>query len=245
MRPIWVARRVLYDLVIPLAIGFVLVSAGTYFVLQSVPLVQGAIMMTPFGQQVEVVTDHQIFKDVLLSVLAIATIGLAAFGYGAYKILSSQIEESVRKRIEARYQMSQAHGRTSLGLMNWMLYKNSGQNPDKANDKAEAYLEEAIRYTRIAYTLHAIELDKNDHRVERLICDIRNNWAYYASEKHCKFGGISASEQGQFLRFADWIEERINDHPENATDYQDTIDVVRRRFKNSDADATTSPKNKA
>ena len=112
-----IVRRVLYDVVIPLCVGFALVAVGMYFVLQSAPLVQGVMIMTPSGQQVEVVTDHQIFRDVLQSVLAIAAIGLAAFGYGAYRLLSSLIEDKVTKRIEARYQMSQAHQRTELGYI--------------------------------------------------------------------------------------------------------------------------------
>ena len=79
-----IARRVLYDLVIPLAFGFVLVAAGMYFVLQSAPLVQGVTTVASLGQQIEIATNHQIFKDVLQTTLAVAALGLAAFGVGAY-----------------------------------------------------------------------------------------------------------------------------------------------------------------
>ncbi len=228
-------RRLLYDLIIPLAVGFALVAMGMYFVSRSVPLVQGAAIVTPSGQQVEVATDHQIFKDVLQTVLAVAAIGIAAFGYGTYKIVSSQIEAKVRRRIETRYEMSLAHERTSLGFMNWMLYENS----PKDSDMAKGYLDEAIRHTRIAFEEHAIELDEKEHRAERLICDIRNNWAYYVSEKHYMserydvFISVSPREQEQFLSFVEWIEERIKNHPDNASDYRDTIDAVRMRLKNS------------
>ena len=229
-----VARRIFYDVIIPLSVVFVLVAIGIFFMLQSTPLVQGVLINTPTGQQVEVATNHQIFKDVLQTVLAVAALGIAVFGYGVYRILSWRTEEKVRVRIESRYQMSQAHERTSLGLMNWMLYRNSSLNPEVS----EAYLDEAIRFTRIAFTVHATELDERDRRVERLICDIRNNWAYYASEKHIVFRPVSSSDQAQFLSFVDWIEERLNKHPENAKEYQDTIDTVRNRFKNSDIDSS-------
>ena len=240
MRIIRVVCRILYDLVIPLAVGFSLVAVGMYFVLQSVPLAQGVVVETPSGQQVEVVTDHQIFKDVLQTVLAVAAIGIAAFGVGTYKLLSSQIEEKVGKGIEARYHMSLAHQRTELGYMNWMLFKNS----QEGSEIAKGYINGAIRHTRIAFEEHAVELDEKEHQAERLICDIRNNWAYYASEKHHMsemydvFKGVNLHEQDQFLSFADWIEERIANHPENASDYRDTIDTVRKRFKSSDIDAT-------
>ena len=125
--------------------------------------------------------------------------------------------------------------------MNWMLYENSKQDSKIAKD----YLDEAIRHTRIAFKEHVVELDEKDHKVERLIYDIRNNWAYYASEKHSEFDGVSQSEQGQFLSFIDWLEERINNHPENAHEYRDTIDTVRKRFKSSDIDASKESKNKA
>ena len=234
-------ERVLYGYAIPFGVAFLLAAAGMYFVLESLPTLFGIVRGAPITQQPEIAANQQVFKDVLQTVLAIAALSIAAFGYGTYKILSAQIEDRVRKRTDARYQMSQAHQRTALGYMNWMLYENSKQD----SKIAKGYLDEAIRHTRIAFKDHVVELDEKDHKVERLICDIRNNLAYYASEKHSEFGGLSQSEQGQFLSFIDWIEERINNHPENASDYRDTINTVRKRFKASDIDAAEEPKNKA
>ena len=159
----------------------------------------------------------------------------------------SQIENKVRKRIEARYQTSLAHYRTALGFMNWMLYENSPKGSKAAKD----YLDEAIRHTRIGFDEHAVELDEKDRKIERLICDIRNNWAYYASERHYMskrhdvFIGVSPQEQDQYLSFVNWIEKRINNHLENATEYRDSIDTVRERFNASDIEAIEDAKNKA
>ncbi|MCY3542872.1 MAG: hypothetical protein OXH22_02345 [Chloroflexi bacterium] len=229
-------ERILYGYIIPSAVAFLLIAVGVYFVLNSLPLLLDIERKSSALEQQVIVADQHIFKDVLQTVLAVAALSIAAFGYGTYKILSSQIEAKVRERIETRYEMSLAHQRTSLGFMNWMLYENS----PKGSDMAKGYLDEAIRHTRIAFEEHAVELDEKEHRAERLICDIRNNWAYYVSEKHYMserydvFISVSPREQEQFLSFVEWIEERIKNHPDNASDYRDTIDAVRKRLKNSD-----------
>ena len=240
-------ERFLYVYVIPWAVAFLLLAVGMYFVLESIPTLLDITNRASEVRQQDTAPGQQVFKDVLQTVLAIAALAIAAFGYGTYKILSTQIEEKVRKNTEGRYHMSLAHQRTELGYMNWMLFKNSKEG----SEIAKGYIDGAIRHTRIAFEEHAVELDDKEHEAERLICDIRNNWAYYVSEKHYMserydgFVGISLREQDQFLSFVDWIEERINDHPENATEYRDTIDTVRKRFKNLNNNATARPKNKA
>ena len=225
-----IVRRVLYDVVIPLCVGFALVAVGMYFVLQSVPLVQGAVIMTSSGQQVEVVTNHQIFRDVLQTVLAVAALGLAAFGYGAYKLLSSQIEERVRNQTEARYQTTMAYHRVALGYVYWMLYKDPKTQCKTQCEIAEIYLDKAIAHTRSAYFEHVVSLDAKERNVEELICTIRNNWAYYVSEKHERFGTVETSERAECLSFVQWLESKIANHPSQAYDYHDTICTVRDRF---------------
>ena len=228
-------ERFLYGYLIPFAMAFVLLAVGIYFVLESIPtLLDIARGGAATVQQPEIVASQQVFKDVLQTVLAIAALSIAAFGYGTYKILSSQIEERVIVNTETRYQTSLAHHRTALGYMNWMLYENSKQDSKIAED----YLDEAIRHTRIAFDEHALNLDEKERKIERLVCDIRNNWAYYASEKHIEFGGIPDHEQAQSMSFVDWLEARIDNHPDNASDYRDTIDTVRERFKTSDTKTT-------
>ena len=225
-----IVRRILYDLIIPLAVGFVLVAIGIYFVSQSAPLVQGTVMMTPSGQQLEVVTDHQIFRDVLQTVLAVAAIGITAFGVGAYRLLSSQIGNKVQKGIEARYQKSLAYHRAALGYMNWILYKNAEQR----SDIAKTYLDEAIRHTRVAYDENAVNLDARETEYEHLICQVRNNLAFFISEKHKEFGPLDVPEKAECLSFVNWLEARIDNHPTDAHEYRDTIDTVRQCFTTSD-----------
>lgn len=229
LKAISLARRFLYDLIVPLSIGFVLVAVGTYFVLQSVPLVQGAVIMTPSGQQVEVVTDHQIFRDVLQFVLAIAAIGLAAFGYGAYKILSSQIEDKVIDNAETRYQKSLAYQRVSFAYLYWLLYENSKDQPKTA----EMFLNKAIEHTRRAYEEQVVHLNSNAPEVERLICQIRNNLAYYVSERHINIGPVESSTQAESLSFVKWLESRIEYYPSETHIFRHTIDTVRERFLTS------------
>ena len=232
-------ERFLYGYLIPFAMAFALLAIGIYFVLETLPtLLDIARGGAATVQQPEIVASQQVFKDVLQTVLAVAALSIAAFGYGTYRILSSQIEERVRKGIEGRYQTPLAHHRAELGYMNWMLYENSKQDSKIDKEIAKGYLDEAIRHTRIAFDEHALDLDEKDRTIERLVCDIRNNWAYYASEKHIEFGGISDHEQAQFLSFANWLEARSDNHSDNASDYRDTIDTVRERFKRSDTKTT-------
>lgn len=222
MRAIRIARRILYDLIIPLAVGFALVAVGMYFVLQSMPLVQGVVMMTPSGQQVEVVTDHQIFKDVLQTVLAVAALSIAAFGYGTYRILSSQIVSNVGRDTERRYQMTMAYTKLSFGYIYWLLYSDS--------DKVKHYLDTAIYETRRAFDEHIKGVYEDDPRFESLTCQIRNNLAYYISEKHFVFNSVNSVERGECLSYVAWLEPRIERYPMYAYQYRDTIDNVRKRF---------------
>ena len=224
-------ERFLYGYLIPFAMAFVLLAVGIYFVLETLPtLLDIARGGAETVQQPEIVASQQVFKDVLQTVLAVAALSIAAFGYGTYRILSSQIEGRVRKGIEARYQKSLAYHRAALGYMNWILYKNAEQR----SDIAEIYLDEAIRHTRVAYDENAVNLDAIETEYEHLICQVRNNLAFFISEKHKEFGPLDATAKAECLSFVNWLEARIDNHPADAHEYRDTIDTVRQRFATSD-----------
>ena len=223
-------ERMLYGYVIPFAMAFLLLAVGIYFVLESLPTLldisRGALTV----QQSETEASQLVFKDVLQTVLALAAVAIAAFGYGTYRILSSQIEERVQKGIEARYQKSLAYHRAALGYMNWILYKNA----EHRSGIAKTYLDESIRHTRVAYDENAVNLDARETEYEHLICQIRNNLAFFMSEKHKEFGPLSELEKAECLSFVNWLEARIDNHPTDAHEYRDTIDTVRECCATSD-----------
>ena len=84
-------ERFLYGYLLPFAVVFLLLAVGIYFVLESLPTLLDIASGAPIFQQAETAGNQQVFKDVLQTVLAVAAIAIAAFGYGTYKILSRQI----------------------------------------------------------------------------------------------------------------------------------------------------------
>ena len=208
--------------------AFLLVAVGMYFVLESVPLLLDIGRGETIAQQPEIAADRQVFKDVLQTVLAIAALAIAAFGYGTYKILSSQIEDKVIANTESRYQKSLAYQRVSLAYAYWLLYENSDHQ-----ETAEVYLNKAIEHTRRAYDEQVVRLNANTPEVERLICQIRNNLAYYVSEKHMKFGPVDSATQAESLSFVKWLESRVEDYPSDTAIYLHTIETVRERYSAS------------
>lgn len=222
-------ERILYGYVIPSAVVFLLIAVGVYFVLDSLPLLLGIERESSVLEQQVIVADQHIFKDVLQTVLAVAALSMAAFGYGAYKILSSQIGERVRKDTEERYQMTTAYHRVSLAYVYWLLYETSAEK----TKTAKLYLHTAINHTRRTYDDHVSGSNRTDAEFETLACQIVNNLAYYISEEHRRFNSVDARQRAECLSFVDWLEERINNHPTYAHDYLDTIQKVRKRFSAS------------
>ena len=224
--------RFLYGYVLPFAVAFLLLAVGMYFVLESIPTLFDIVRGAPSVQQPEIAVDQQVFKDVLQTVLAVAALAIAAFGYGTYKILSSQIEAKVRKDTERRYQLTTAYHRVSLAYVYWLLYQTANERAETAR----VYLDTAINHTRRTYDDHVSGSNRSDAEFETLACQIVNNLAYYVSEQHYKFGNVDLRKQAECLSFVDWLEERINNHPAYALDYLDTVETVRKRF------STTSDK---
>ena len=123
-------ERFLYGYLIPVAVAFLLLAVGMYFVLESIPTLFDVVRGAPSIQQPDVPANQQVFKDVLQTVLAVAALAIAAFGYGTYKILSSQIESKVVENTETRYQESLAYQRVSFAFIYWLLYETTKGSQD-------------------------------------------------------------------------------------------------------------------
>lgn len=151
-----IARRFAYDLVVPLAATFLLVAAGVYTVTRLTPEIS---VVAP---GVTVVTDPQTFKDVLQTVLAFAGLFITVFGYGAYRVLSAQIEGRIRRNTERQLNIASAVSKTDQGYSYWRQYVQS---------KDKEVLNWAIETTTAAYVRHAAQLTER----ESIVCVIRNN----------------------------------------------------------------------
>lgn len=166
------------------------------------------------------------YKDVLQTVLAIAAIAISAFGIGVYAILSRTIESRVRGAIEFQYRIATAKGHLNLGMLCWQLYEH---HSDDQADRAKIYLEDAIIQAQIAYTDQVSRLDENDRVAQSLLCKLRNNWAYFISEKAVKYDA-DEYEKIAALAFVTYLKERIGRFPEDDATFQHTIETVRERL---------------
>jgi len=212
-------------------VALVLFAVGLYFLLPTALLLlfsTGGWAALPLAS-----ADQQIFKDVFQTVLALAALSIAAFGFGTYKILSAQIEEKVRRNTDMQYRLTIAYHKASLAFVYWRLYANA----EPRSPTSKIYLDVAIDQTRRAYEEHVANADQDDPSVEHLVCEIRNNLAFYISERHTNFGSVNPEEQAECLSLVDWLEGRIQKFPQRAYDYRDTIDTVRERLSSSDSTA--------
>ena len=73
--------------------------------------------------------------------------------------------------------------------------------------------------------------------VERLICQIRNNLAYYVSEEHVSFGPVDSDVQAECLSLVKWLESRIDNYPSDSSIYRHTVETVRERLSPSNETA--------
>ena len=221
----YVRTSILYVL-LPLALVSVIVAGTWFFFTRDAPTVITVVPTTTVPADLQVATEQQVFKEVLLAVLAVAgvilTLYLSLLGIGAFRILSERIRIQTALTTEWRLDRAEAKSKLDDGFLYWRLYVRSkrGGSPDRE------LLDWAIDETREGYELHGAHLDENKHDVERLLMNIRNNWAYYILEKHQEFGTASESEKAMAKSFVDYIRARLPKYPEKATDLTDTVRSV-------------------
>ena len=99
----------------------------------------------------------------------------------------------------------------------------------KATGKIE-YLNRAIDRTKWAYDEYASKLDEKKPDNEKLICWIKNNWAFYLAERQkCK--EPQKGDDVLALKLAEEAYEKIGKFPEHAEAWIDTYQFVRKQFK--------------
>lgn len=180
------------------------------------------------------------FKEVLQVVLTVAGVSIAVFGFGIYGLVSQQIESKVAASTERRYRISMAYQRLSVGMAYWHLFRHyprytrrsSRPYPvggDIEEDPAEDYIRNALDQTRRAYEEHAAFLDEKERDVEQLLCNIRNNWAWFISEKLGKYA-VTREERAKASAYVTYLRQRLGKCPSSDPQYFDTIETVSRRL---------------
>ena len=172
------------------------------------------------------------FKDVLLTVLTIAAIGIATFGTGAYRILSGRIEANLRSRADRNLWLARVKQTVGVGWLYWQLYLLS---EDKPLCIRRSFLVQAIEETKGAIVwLHA-HLDENEREVEQMLFVARNNWAYYIYQLDSSVENVDQANRLIALECISFLEQRISRFPELSVGATDTIKKVADHFR-----ATTS-----
>ena len=168
-------------------------------------------------------SSYDLFKDILQTVLAIASIVIAAIAVGIYKILSRQLEIEVTKKVEIRYREAISQLRRGIGFSFWKNFKHYNQIGHPAI--ADEYIALAIDAAKYA----GEGLKEGDSDTEPLLCDIRNDWAWYIYEKNARTP-VNNADRALALNFVDYLEKRLGNYPTKATLFQDTIDTVRKNL---------------
>lgn len=209
------AWKLLIQVVAPLAIAFG-IAMGCYALYN---LVMGEF---PADQR------EVPFTDVLLTVLAIAGIGIAAFGWGIYRILSAEIGATVHKNTEKSLWQARVQQTVDLGWLYWHLYQMSNGKPLPVR---RFYLIQAIEETKGAFEWLYDHLDENERSVEMMLVVARNNWAYYIYEMDLAIEKVSQADKAIALECITYLEQRMSKFPDLSDNISDTITKVASRFR--------------
>lgn len=214
------AWRLLFGIVFPLALAAVAI-AGCY------ALYGWVVSEIPTGQR------EVPFKDVLTTVLAIAALGITAFGAGAYLLLSAKIEANVRTNTDKNLWLSRSQESVDIGFVYWNFYQMCAGAPMPTRSH---YLQLAILDTKQAYRWLQDHMDVKERQAERMLTIAQNNWAFYIYEQDLYEQDLALTKVGQAdketaLKCVEYLEQRTTKFPELTEELVDTIQEVAGRFR--------------
>ena len=163
--------------------------------------------------QLQTFDKYSIFVDLILIFLAL----IAAVSFGVYRLISQRVQIDAAKA--ARTEMLKSSGKllTYIGFVYWEDFEISGY-------KETRYRDMAIELTQDAYASYASKLDDKDLESQRLICDIKNNLAwYYASRR-------SPDDRERACEYAEYIYKKRNYFPSLEMEWADTHNYVWQRY---------------
>ena len=209
--------RVLLKIFLPLAVAFG-IAMGCY-------VLYGLVMSEmPSGERTVP------FKDVLITVLTIASIGIALAGAGAYSFLSNRIETKVQTKTDRSLWLARGQEVVNTGWLYWQLYLLSGGKPLPTR---RSLLGQAISETRQALIWVRSHLDENEIEIELLSVKARNNLAYYIFEFDSSIEIVDRASKLTALECIEYIEQRLFLFPDLTEEFNHTIEKVAARFRST------------
>ncbi len=173
----------------------------------------------------DAITGYDLLKDTFMIILAIGGI-LVTLVSVIFKMIADSIKESTVKDTES---MIEDNNNNILAMIHANVYAMAFWGDYKATGNTE-YLNRAIERMRVAYHEYASKLDKEKSENEKLICWIKNNWAYYLAERRkCKVS--QKGDEDLARKFAKEAYEKIGEFPEHAEAWSDTYQFVQEQFK--------------
>lgn len=201
--------------VLPLAIAFA-IAMGCFWLYS---LVMGEVPQD---------TGEVPFKDVLLTVLAIAAIGITVFGAGTYKLLSIAIESNVHARADRNLWLGRVQQSVNTGWLYWHLSQITKGRP---LPERRFYLRQSIIETDNAITWIHSHLDESERDVEKMLLVALNNWAFYIYELDLLGERQDCAMKSIALDYIASLEQKMSQFPEIANELTDTIKKVATRFR--------------
>ena len=168
------------------------------------------------------------FKDVLQTVLALAAIGITAFGVGVYKLLSIAIETKIRRMTDRNLWLARVQQAVNTGWLYWHLSQITKGRP---LPERRFYLGQSIVETDNAINWIHSHLDESERDVEKMLLVALNNWAFYIYELDFLGERQDLAMKSVALDYLAFLERRKSRFPEIANDLTDTIRKVAARFQ--------------
>jgi len=162
---------------------------------------------------------YDLFKDILTIVLAVLAVGITVIGYGIYLILSERLKTESASTARIETQIGSIRLFIQSGFTFWRSYDNSRK-------RQKQYLEMAIELTEIALSYFSKLPDDEAGKREndKLLCQIKNNLAYYYAERNRTADGDLAKE------YVEYIHERLSKYSDLREAWQDTYEFVHQQY---------------
>lgn len=168
-------------------------------------------------------------------IITLFALTAAVVGGSFYIYLRDAIERKVLDNAKQTTSRALAKAMGRVGYSLWMFYtEGTGTSlpmppPPTTN---MIYLKEAIRLTWSALDKEVPKLKLPDHPNEEIKCTLMNNWAFYVAERYEKEGRTTVdAEDSRALQYADYIQEKLSDHPDHGAAWSHTASFVKEKIK--------------
>lgn len=122
-------------------------------------------------------------KEILGISLTIIAVAVALYNFLVYSILKHNIQTQAKSVVEQEKHKIGAYMHIDVGFAHWVDYEISDN---------KKFLELAIILTERGYNEYCSHLDESDSESEQLICQTKNNLAYYyAARRRLEDGAIA------------------------------------------------------